>query len=95
MNSPPETIGTKFIERFLAFVRSKPADERYVGSNPETCALAQFGLRQASLSEVGAEVFFAAVFDGCSNDMPADFYTFGALADRLASLLPTPPGGEQ
>jgi len=72
-----------FTTRFLAFCRSKPADEAYPAYDASCCALAQFGFpgidyftaQQAGIPE---EVYFEAAFS------PS---TFGALADRLEAVI--------
>lgn len=72
---------TNFIERFEAFARSKPADERYDFGNIDQCACGQFHafLGQAAPKRSWIEEELGEyAYDGD--------HTFGALADRLAKL---------
>lgn len=69
---------------FLEFCRSKPADGEYDETDPEACALAQFGFPNVDefvRPELGisSEVYSATVWD--------DPCTFGALAGRLEKLV--------
>ena len=71
------------LQGFIAFCRSKPADEAYPSLLSTQCALAQFGfpgLASVDCTEVGVPpaVYRAAVLLGP--------FTFGALASRLAKL---------
>jgi hypothetical protein len=81
------TTPTFDTKAFLEFCRSKPAGEVYDGIDSDRCALAQFGYRRVSLLDFPPEVASAAVFDRPSRERPSDFYTFGALADRLERLV--------
>jgi hypothetical protein len=68
----------------LAFVRSKPADEAYVYTDLDNCALAQFVL-QAGFDLHGEErhALERGEIGTASSRSPL---TFGALASRLEAL---------
>lgn len=88
---------------FLAFCRSKPADEVYAYFNPTCCALSQYGRERLGYASPRAGADY--VFDGQNRDsdrygpsrvecprVVADAITngrlcFGALADRLEAAL--------
>lgn len=80
------------LDAFKAFVASKPADKAYPITTGR-CALAQFGfpgVASVNLHKygIGTEIYHAAIWDGPIAACDADYYTFGALADRLAATNP-------
>jgi hypothetical protein len=73
-------------EEFLAFCRSKPAEEVYDFTDPEGCAVAQFGYPGLPSSDIDAK--FGAEFANTLASLPN---TFGALTARLEALAEQVP----
>lgn len=83
---------------FIAFCKSKPADERYDFGNPRACALSQYA------DNVGNMELFVFLFDHSGNEdslygrvykalNPQEWeagagQTFGALVKRLEAIEP-------
>lgn len=84
MPTPAKPFDT---EAFLEFCRGKPRGEAYDGTSPRTCALAQFGFPAALL--VGDKVIpeAAGISLAAYDAAIGRPHTFGALSDRLASLV--------
>lgn len=79
------------IAEFLAFCRSKPADEEYCFVNARACAIAQFGEATGRPHLVGL-LSGGIPFGLCDivNPLRGD-HTFGALAERLEALVQETP----
>ena len=74
-------------EQFIAFCRSKPADEAYDPRHINSCALGQFGIvgarHECLAAGVPGQVYDAAVYRTATWPSPSDYFTFGALLSRL------------
>jgi hypothetical protein len=79
-------MAQSFTHQFLAFCRSKPADEEYDNGDAGMCALAQFGYPGANLSTIEAQGIPREVYWAAGLQEPA---TFGALTTRLEAALVT------
>jgi hypothetical protein len=85
------------IVEFLAWVRTKPAGERYDFFNPKLCAIGQFGAAtdRHDLTSIGITYLSEKLPNRLSDAVvakgsPRD-WTFGALAARLEALCPETP----
>lgn len=70
---------------FVAFCRAKPAKEQYNPSDASACAYFQFS--GEVVTDLGDE--FGSAVESALIPVDAD-YTFGALADRLETLIKEP-----
>lgn len=70
-------------QQFLAWCRSKPADEEYDPCDWDACALGQFGIRASIFScealGIPTGIYKAAAWRGP--------FTFGSLAERVERQL--------
>jgi hypothetical protein len=74
----------------LAWARTKPADEAYDYFNCRECALAQFS-RHIGLPTFNPRRSEMEQYKNLGEHLIAEPKTFGALAGRLAALLPAEP----
>src|SRR5688500_14410377 len=87
---PAETVSTDFtLAEFHAWVKTKPASQRYCFVDAADCALGLFLRERRGLSASDCyadDRFFKPDFDKALARALNDSATFGELADRLEAL---------
>lgn len=83
------------LNEFLAWVRTKPADEEYDFFDVAHCAVAQFGEATGRQLLIGVpyleNVIGPECHDAVMGDVVGHDWSFGALAKRLEALCPETP----
>ena len=81
------------IPEFLAWARTKPADEVYNVNNPSVCALGQYGTatgRNFVCASPEYKLGIRGLERALGFGQNSDAWTFGQLVTRLEALLPAP-----
>lgn len=81
---------TTWIERFEAFARSKPADERYDFWDVYECPVAQFARHSNVIQDdqtFADSLAMSEMHFESTHSLYRKPWAFGALADRLSALI--------